>query len=55
MYKPFKRLLTENQDKTMEEIHQILDDTIENWKAPDGPEGEIYEQIDDILVMGIRI
>ncbi len=55
MYKPFKRLLTENRDKSMEEIHRILDDTIENWKAPDGPEGEIYEQVDDILVMGIRI
>jgi serine phosphatase RsbU (regulator of sigma subunit) len=55
MYKPFKRLLIENRDKTMEEINQILDDTLEEWKAPEGAEGEIFEQVDDILVIGVRI
>ena len=55
MYKPFKRLLIENQDKSMDEIYKILDNEIETWKAPQGPEGDVYEQVDDILVIGLRI
>ena len=55
MYKPFKNLLIENREKPMAEINKILEDRIEAWKAPDGPDGEIFEQVDDILVIGIRI
>ena len=54
-YKPFKNLLLENRDKSMDEMHRFLDDTIEAWKAPEGPDGEVYEQVDDILVIGLRI
>lgn len=46
--KPFKDLLISIQDKSMEEQREILDTTIEEWK--DG-----YSQIDDILIIGIRV
>ena len=55
MYKAFKKLLIENQDKTMQELYRLLDETLESWQAPDGPEGEVFEQVDDILVIGLRI
>ena len=51
----FKNLLIEHRDKPMQELYKILDDTIEAWKAPDGADGDIYEQVDDILVIGVRI
>ncbi|MCK4662081.1 MAG: SpoIIE family protein phosphatase [Bacteroidales bacterium] len=47
--KPFKKLLVDIQDKTMKEQYEILDNTIEDWKGP------VQEQIDDILVIGIKI
>jgi tetratricopeptide (TPR) repeat protein len=48
MTKRFKDTLLEIQDKTMQEQEQHLDNVIENWKAG-------IEQIDDILVIGIRL
>jgi serine phosphatase RsbU (regulator of sigma subunit) len=48
MAKPFKRLLTEIQPSPMEEQKQILDDTLETWKNG-------YPQMDDILVIGVRV
>ncbi|PCI19531.1 hypothetical protein COB64_03645 [Candidatus Wolfebacteria bacterium] len=48
MPKRFKQLLLDIHHKTMEEQKKILDTTIVRWM--DG-----VEQIDDILVMGIRI
>lgn len=47
-YKQLQELILSISMKTMEEQRNILDKTIEEWK------GEL-EQIDDILVMGIRI
>lgn len=44
----FKQLLVDNCDKPMEEQNEILKQTIDDWK------GE-KQQIDDILVMGIKI
>lgn len=46
--KPFKELLLTMQTLNMQEQHQMLDNTIESWKGSG-------EQIDDILVVGIRI
>jgi serine phosphatase RsbU (regulator of sigma subunit)/Flp pilus assembly protein TadD len=46
--KPFKELLLSIQSESMAEQQQILDHTIESWKGN-------TEQIDDILVVGIRI
>jgi serine phosphatase RsbU (regulator of sigma subunit) len=46
--KKFKQLLLDIQSKTMQEQEQYLDHFIEDWKAG-------TEQVDDILVIGIRI
>ena len=46
--KQFKQLLVEIQDKSMPEQKEILDKTIEDWRGD-------LEQIDDILVMGVRV
>jgi serine phosphatase RsbU (regulator of sigma subunit) len=54
-YRKFKELLLEHKEKPMQEQKQILDDIIEDWKAGPDAEGNPYEQVDDILVIGIRI
>lgn len=48
MSKNFKDLLLEIHEKPMEEQKEILNTTIEDWMGK-------VEQIDDILVMGMRI
>ncbi len=50
MTKRFRELLFSIHEKPMPEQHQILDETIENWRKQ-GNE----QQIDDITVMGLRI
>jgi serine phosphatase RsbU (regulator of sigma subunit) len=47
-YKPLKELLIANNKSPMHSQKEILDSTIMNWK------GEM-EQVDDILLIGIRI
>ena len=47
-YKKFRELLIEIQDKSMDEQKEILEHNIEQWR------GDI-EQVDDILVVGIKI
>lgn len=47
-YKNFRELLVGMQDKEMYEQKELLDKTIESWR------GEL-EQVDDILVIGIRV
>jgi len=46
--KKFKEILLSIKDKTMKEQEKHLDDFIETWK--DG-----MEQVDDILVIGVRL
>ena len=46
--KKFKEILLSIQHKTMKEQEQHLDSFIENWKAG-------TEQVDDILVIGVRL
>ena len=48
MSKRFRQLFLEIQQMNMEEQGEFLDKTIEEWKG-DG------EQVDDILVIGVRI
>ena len=48
MVKRFQELLLHISGKDVKEQEKILNDTIENWK------GE-HEQVDDILVIGIRV
>ncbi len=50
MYRRFRNMLMENHAKPMDEQHAILEETIEAWMD----ESE-QEQLDDILVIGVRI
>ncbi|MCW3071989.1 MAG: protein serine/threonine phosphatase [Bacteroidetes bacterium] len=47
-YKPLQQLLISNQHMGMQEQKKVLDDTIESWRGA-------LEQVDDILMIGIRI
>lgn len=44
----FRNLLLDISDKDMEEQHEILYDTIVKWQGG-------YEQLDDIMIFGIRV
>lgn len=48
MYGPFQQLLLKNHYKPMSLQKQSLDETFEKWKGAN-------EQIDDVLVMGLRL
>jgi serine phosphatase RsbU (regulator of sigma subunit) len=48
MSKPFKRLLLSIQDKEFSQQKEILENTLKEWQGN-------AEQIDDILVMGLKI
>lgn len=45
---PFRDLIESNQDKSMAEQKKILEDNFDKWKGD-------YDQIDDVLVIGIKI
>ncbi|MBN2669046.1 MAG: tetratricopeptide repeat protein [Bacteroidales bacterium] len=47
-YKPFKRMLLENCEKPMEEQAKILDNAFIEWRGA-------IEQIDDVIIMGIKV
>jgi serine phosphatase RsbU (regulator of sigma subunit) len=47
-YKPLQQLLLSIQDKSMPEQKEILDKTIVSWMGA-------LEQVDDILIIGVRI
>jgi serine phosphatase RsbU (regulator of sigma subunit) len=48
MYKPFRELLLSIHQKSMDDQHNILMDTFENWRGS-------MEQIDDVCIIGVRI
>ena len=48
MYKQFRETLLSIQSLSMEEQQLTLDKKIEDWKGS-------YEQVDDILVIGVKI
>lgn len=54
-YKPLKELLVTIKDKPMNEQKELLDKTLQDWTAGPDAEGNPYEQVDDILVVGIKI
>jgi PAS domain S-box-containing protein len=53
--KQFKECLLTMSSRPMKEQRIILDNTIEEWKAYPGNNGEGYEQVDDIMVIGLRV
>ena len=54
-YKQFKNLLLGIQDRSMEEQKEMLEKTLHDWIHTPDPDGNPYEQVDDILVIGVRI
>ena len=48
MIKNFKMLLISIADKSMNEQHELLQNNFKEWKGD-------YKQIDDVLIMGIKI
>ncbi|HKL08392.1 MAG TPA: SpoIIE family protein phosphatase [Bacteroidales bacterium] len=46
--KKFKQLLLEIHQKPMEEQHKILEEMFDQWRGK-------WEQVDDIIVMGVRV
>ena len=46
--KNFKQLLLDIHQKPMAEQREILNTTIDNWRGR-------WEQVDDIIVLGVRI
>ncbi len=51
----FKELILGMQQKPLHDQKVLLDSAIEEWKAFRSPEGGTYDQVDDILVIGVRI
>ncbi len=51
--KRFKNLLLENSDKSMIDQKHLLLEAYENWTNPN--EGKEFEQLDDILIIGIKV
>ena len=47
-YKPLEDLFCAISDKNMEEQKAIISDTFNNWKLN-------HEQVDDVLVVGIKV
>jgi serine phosphatase RsbU (regulator of sigma subunit) len=48
MYKQFRDMLLEISSMAMSEQRKYLDETIENWRGT-------FEQVDDMLVIGVRV
>lgn len=51
----FKQLLLDIQDQIIFDQKEILEQTLKEWMGFTGLHDEEYEQIDDIIVMGIKI
>ena len=53
LIKNFKIELLKNSNETMIRQKEILDEILYNWKNPEN--GKKFEQIDDILIIGLKI
>ncbi|MCF6366894.1 MAG: tetratricopeptide repeat protein [Bacteroidales bacterium] len=53
--KHFRKLLFENHKKEMSEQKRVLKETLEEWQSHKDSDGDFFPQIDDILVVGIKI
>ncbi|MBL4578037.1 MAG: SpoIIE family protein phosphatase, partial [Flavobacteriales bacterium] len=55
MAKRFRPTLLSIQNLSLVKQGDYLDKVIEGWMKPNGTEETVYEQIDDILVMGVKV
>ncbi len=55
MSKNLKNLLIESSSKPMEKQKELLNNAIENWMSYKDSNGKTHEQIDDILIFGVKI
>ena len=55
MMKKFKELLLENHSKSARDQKIALENFLSNWQSYKNENGEPYNQLDDILVIGIKI
>ena len=53
--KRFRNLLFDIHEKKMESQQKILNDKLHEWQMHKDSDGSVFPQIDDILVLGIRI
>ncbi|MFH2141724.1 MAG: tetratricopeptide repeat protein [Bacteroidota bacterium] len=54
-YLQFKKILLANSEKPMDEQKLELDNAFINWIESKNPTGLPYEQVDDIVILGIEI
>ncbi len=54
-YRPFKQLILEQQGKSMQEQKEIIESIFESWKNDTQTTSEGFEQIDDVVVFGVRV
>ncbi len=55
MSKRFKDLLLQHHQKPVAEQKKALEDFLERWQSFENASGETYKQLDDILVIGLKI
>ena len=55
MSRRFKKLFLDMQDLNMEQQKERLDKTIEEWRTNTGTPGGEIDQVDDILVVGLKV
>ena len=54
MRRKLRELFKEIYHKPMEEQHRIIDVTMKDWMSFPSPEANYHEQVDDMLVVGVR-
>jgi len=54
-YKPFQQLLMDIHSDDLSQQKIILEKTFEDWKSWIQPGGQEFDQIDDIIVLGMRL
>ena len=55
MKKRFKQMLVDHNQKPMEEQKAAFTEALSDWMSYHDPDGEPIQQIDDIILMGIRL
>lgn len=54
-YRPFKNDILNTANQPIAEQGKILDEILYNWMNPKGNDFVVYEQIDDITIVGLEL